>query len=73
MEEQLNMKKSISKPQEDTWYLAYDTQKNIHHFGVVSINQVMETALPSLEQFTSEELLNTRLAEFNIIIDQQEL
>ena len=71
MEEQLNMKKSISKLQEDTWYLAYDTQKNIYHFGVVSPNQVMETALPILEQFTSEELLNTRLAEFNIIIDQQ--
>lgn len=57
------MKKSISKPQEDTWYLAYNTQKNIYHFGVVSPNQVMETALPILEQFASEELLEAKCDE----------
>lgn len=59
------MKKSISKPQADTWYLAYDSQKNIYHFGIVSPNQVMETSLPTLEQFTSEELLEVRCDEFN--------
>lgn len=57
------MKKSISKPQADTWYLAYDSQKNIYHFGVVSPNQVMETALPNLEQFASEELLEAKCDE----------
>ena len=57
------MKKSISKPQEDTWYLAYDTQKDIYHFGVVLPNQVMETALSTLEQFASEELLEAKCDE----------
>lgn len=67
------MRKSISKPQADTWYLAYDSQKNIHHFGMVSTNQVMETLLPTLEIFNSEEELKTRLTELNVIYDQQEL
>lgn len=67
------MRKSISKPQADTWYLAYDSQKNIHHFGMVSTNQVMETLLPTIEKFDSEELLKARLTELNIIYDQQEL
>jgi hypothetical protein len=58
------MIQSIQNPKSNVWYLAYNQNENIYHFGLVETNQSMITKQPVLEQFNNEDDLRVRVDGF---------
>lgn len=56
--------KEIKKPTKKTWYIAHNNN-DVFHNGSIEKHQVVTTGQPYLEQFNTEEKMQTRLMELN--------
>lgn len=68
------MSNKINKPEEKTYFIAYDKRglnikDRVFATGEVAINQRMDTGLKTMETFTDEKLYQNRLDELGIQIE----
>ena len=57
------MSHTIKNHTKDTWFIAYNQDEGIHHFGLLEVGRELSSGQPILEQFESEEEMGNRLGE----------
>lgn len=53
----------IEKHDADVWFIAYNQDEGIHHFGLLEVGRCLATGQPVLEQFATEGEMEQRLDE----------